>query len=72
MVDENKAVVCCLLATLAIMLSKNEKRQHTMWSEKWYLTRNATCDAHLLIELLERDVEVECLEMMPSWCRQVN
>jgi hypothetical protein len=29
-------------------------------------------DAHLLNELLETDVEFECCEMMPSWCRQVN
>jgi hypothetical protein len=40
------------------MLSKNEKRQHEMWSKKWYLKRNISCDAHLLIELLETDVEV--------------
>ena len=47
MVDKNKAVVCCLLATSAIML------------------RSGICDVHLLNELLE-------MEMMPSWCRQVN
>jgi hypothetical protein len=27
MVDKNKAVVCCLLATSAIMLSENKKRK---------------------------------------------
>jgi hypothetical protein len=27
-----------------------------MWSEKWYLKRNISCDAHLLNELLETDV----------------
>jgi hypothetical protein len=27
-----------------------------MWSEKWYLKRNMSCDAHLLNELLETDV----------------
>jgi hypothetical protein len=37
-----------------------------MWSKKWYLKRNISCDVHLLNELLETDVEVECLEMMPS------
>jgi hypothetical protein len=56
MVDKNKAVVCCLLATSAIMLSKNKRRKHKMWSKKWYLKRNISCDAHLLIELLETDV----------------
>ena len=56
MVDKNKAVVCCLLATLAIMLSKKKKRKHKMWSKKWYLKRNIACDAHLLNELLEMDV----------------
>jgi len=50
-VDENKAVVCCLLATSAIMLSKKKKRKRKMWSKKWYLERNISCDAHLLNEL---------------------
>jgi hypothetical protein len=69
MVDKNKAVVCCLLATSAIMLSEEKKRKCKMCSKKRYLKRNISCDAHLLSELLETD---ECLEMMPSWCRQVN
>jgi len=69
MVDENKAVVCRLLATSAIMLSEKKKRKRKMCSKKWYLKRNISCDAHLLSELLETD---ECLEMMPSWCRQLN
>jgi hypothetical protein len=72
MVDKNKAVVCCLLATSAIMLSEKKKRKRKMWSKKWYLKRSISCDAHLLKELLETDDEFECLEMMPSWCRQVN
>jgi len=108
-----------------------------MWSKRWYLKRNISCDVHLLNEFLETDVgdyinslrmneetfnmsltkvsayiqrkntrlrwatspkrrliatvrylatgrsfeevvslfysfwKVECLEMMPSWCRQV-
>jgi hypothetical protein len=54
MVDKNKAVVCCLLATSAIMLSEKKKRKCKMWSKKWYL--NISCDAHLLSELLETDV----------------
>ena len=56
MVDKNKAVVCCLLATSAIMLSEKNKRKHKMWGKKWYWKRNISCDAHLLIELLETDV----------------
>ena len=55
-VDKNKAVVCCLLATSAIMLSENKKRKRKMWSKKWYLKRNISCDAHLLNELIETDV----------------
>jgi adenosine/AMP kinase len=55
-VDKNKAVVCCLLATSAIMLSEKKKRKRKMWSKKWYLERNISCDAHLLNELLETDV----------------
>ena len=53
MVDKNKAVVCCLLATSAIMLFEKKKRKRKMWSKKWYLKRNISCDAQLLNELLE-------------------
>jgi len=56
MVDKNKAVVCCLLATSAIMLSEKKKRKSKMWSKKLYLKKNILCDAHLLNELLEKDV----------------
>jgi hypothetical protein len=56
MVDESKAVVCCLLATATVMLSEKKKRKRKMWSKKWYLKRNISCDAHLLNELLETDV----------------
>jgi hypothetical protein len=56
MVDKNKAVVCCLLATSVIMLSEKKKRTRKMWSKKWYLKRNISRDAHLLNELLETDV----------------
>ena len=56
MVDKNKVVVCCLLATLAIMWSEKKKRKRKIWSKKWYLIRNISCDAHLLNELLETDV----------------
>jgi len=55
-VDKNRAVVCCLLATSAIMLSEKKKRKSKMWSKNWYLKRNISCDAHLLNELLETDV----------------
>ena len=53
----NKAVVCCLLATSAMILYEKKKRKRRMWSKKWYLKRNISCDAHLLNELLETDVE---------------
>jgi hypothetical protein len=56
MVDKNKAVVCCLLATSAIMLFGKKKRKRKMWSTKWYLGRNISCDVHLVNELLETDV----------------
>jgi hypothetical protein len=71
-VDKNKAVVCCLLATSAIILSEKKKRKRKMLSKKWYLERNISYDTHLLNGLLETDVGVECLEMMPAWCGQVN
>jgi len=56
MVDKNKAVVCSLLATSAIMLSEKKKRKHKTWGKKWHLKRNISCDAHLLNEMLETDV----------------
>jgi len=56
MVDKNKAVVYCLLATSAIMLSEKRKRKRKMWSKKWYLEKNISCDPYLLNELLETDV----------------
>ena len=56
MVDINKAVVCCLLVTSAVMLSEKKNRKRKMWSKKWYLKSNISCDAHLLNELLETDV----------------
>jgi hypothetical protein len=74
-VNKNKAVVCYLLATSAITLSEKKKRKPKMWSNKWYLKRNMSCDDHLLTELLEMDVEDYknlYLKMMPSWCREVN
>jgi hypothetical protein len=55
-VDKNKAVVCCVVATSAIMLSEKKKRERKMWSKKWYLKRNISCDADLLNEVLETDV----------------
>ena len=55
-VDKHKAVLCCLLATSAIMLSEKKKRKHKMCTKKWYLERNISCDAHLQNELLETDV----------------
>jgi len=44
MVDTNEAVVCRLLA---IILSEKKKRKRKMWSKKWYLKRNISCDAWL-------------------------
>jgi len=51
MVDKNKAVFCCLLATSATLLSEKKKRKRKMWSKKWYMKTNISCDAHLLNEL---------------------
>jgi hypothetical protein len=55
-VDKNKAVVCCLLATSAVMLSGKKKRNLKMGRKKWYLKRNISGDVHLLNGLLETDV----------------
>jgi len=56
MVDKNKVVFCCLLDTSAIILTEKKKRNRKIWSKKWYLKRNISCDAHLLNQLLETDV----------------
>jgi hypothetical protein len=55
-VDKNKAVFCCLIATSVIMLSEKKKRKRKMCGKEWYLKRNISCYAHLLNELLETDV----------------
>jgi hypothetical protein len=55
-VDKNKTVIWCLLATSAIMLSERKERKRKMCRKKWYLKRNISCDVHLLNELLETDV----------------
>jgi hypothetical protein len=72
MEDKSKAVVCCLLATSAIMLSEKNKRKRKTRNKKWYLERNISCDAHLLNELLGTDIGIEGLDRMSSWCGQVN
>ena len=56
MVDRNTAVVCCLLATSAIMLPEKKKRKCKMWSKTRYFKRNMSCGAPPLNELLETDV----------------
>ena len=56
MVERNKAVVCSLLTTSAIMLSEKKKRKRKMWSKEWYLKTNISWDARPLNELLEKDV----------------
>ena len=56
MVDKNKTSVCFLLATSAIILSEKKKRKLKMWSKKWYLKRNISCDVHLLNEMVETDL----------------
>ena len=56
LVDKNKAVICCSLATSVIMLSEKKKIKRKMWSKKWYLKRNISSDAHLLNEIVETDV----------------
>jgi len=55
-VDKNRAVVSCLLATSAIMLSEKKKRKRKMCSKKWYLERDISCGVDLLNGLLETDV----------------
>jgi hypothetical protein len=61
-VDNNKAGICYLLATSAIMLSEKKKRKHKVCRKKWCLKRNISCDVHVLNELLEPVVETECLK----------
>ena len=63
---KKKAVVCCLLTTSAMMLSEKKKRKRKMWSKKWYLKRNISCDADLLNELLQTDVPWDDAIVVPA------
>ena len=38
-----------------------------MWSKKWYLKRNISCDAHLLNELLDDAVVVSAGKVRKLW-----
>jgi len=38
------------------MLIEKTKRKRKMWSKKWHLKGNISCDANLLNEMLETDV----------------
>jgi proteasome lid subunit RPN8/RPN11 len=56
MVDKNEAVVLLFASHIGhnpLMLSEEKKRKRKMWSKKWYLKWNISCDAHLLNELLK-------------------
>jgi hypothetical protein len=72
MVDKNKGCRLLFASHIGHNVIRKEENKRKIWSKKWYLKRNISCDVHLLNELLVTDVEVEYLEMMPSWCRQVN
>ena len=68
MVDKNKAVLCCLLATSAVMLS--EKNAYFLYPRfQVTICRLRWTQGSPLFYLFWK---VEYLEMMPSWCRQVN
>jgi len=67
-VDKNKAVVCPLLTTSAVMSSEKKKRKRKMWSKKWYLKRVILCDAHLLNELLETDNTIGFRHVNRGYC----
>ena len=54
-----------MLATSAIMLPEKKKKRK-MWSKKWYLKRNISCDADLLNELLETDVPWDDAIVVPA------
>jgi hypothetical protein len=71
MVDKNKAVFCCLLATSGIILTEKKKIKRKMCSKKWYLKRNISCNAHLLKELLETDVEDDAIVVSAGKLRKL-
>jgi hypothetical protein len=48
------------------MLSEKKKIKRKMWSEKWYLKTNISCDAHLLNELLGTDVPLDDASVVPA------
>jgi hypothetical protein len=53
------------------VIRKEEKIAYIV-EQELVMESNISCDSHLLNELLETDVEFECVVIMPSWCRQVN
>ena len=68
MVDKKKAIVCCLLTTSAIMLA--EKRTESV--KCWVRSGIWKGMYHTMLVCWMNFEKVECLEMMPSWCRQEN
>jgi hypothetical protein len=51
------------------MLPEKKKGKRKMWSKKWYLERNISCDVHLLNVLLETDdaIVVSAGKLRKSW-----
>jgi len=69
MVDKNKAVVCCLLATSAIMLSEKKKRKSVKCAVRSDIWKGIY---HAILLCWMNCWKRMCLEMVPSWYRQVN
>jgi len=55
MVDKNKADLL-FARNIGHNIIRKEEKKRKMWSKKWYLKRNISCDVHPLNELLETDV----------------
>jgi hypothetical protein len=53
MVDENKVVVCCFLATSSLMISEKKKIKRKIWSKKWYLKSNISRDTEKNVGFLD-------------------
>jgi hypothetical protein len=72
MMDKKRGCHLLLLATSAIMLSEKKKINRKIWSEKWYLKRNISCNAYLLNSLHETNESAGKLRKLWDSMRELS
>jgi hypothetical protein len=56
MVDKKEGCRLLFASHIGHNVIRKDGKKRKMWSKKWHLGRNISCDVHLLNELLETDV----------------